>query len=102
VRIILALDCCAREIISHVATSGTTGKMVRDLMIESLRLASGRLPDFLMPWNGSATMATLADNEHQLGGTDINPGSGRSRKLCRYHRRGYSHLSCQMSPWSKA
>jgi transposase InsO family protein len=36
VRVAFALDCCDREIISHVATtSGITGEMVRDLMTES-------------------------------------------------------------------
>ena len=58
VRVAFALDCCDREIISHVATTGgITGEMVRDLMIESVEAASGQLPGSRMQWNGSATMA---------------------------------------------
>jgi putative transposase len=47
VRVAFALDCCDREIISHVATTGgITGEMVRDLMIESVerRFGTARLP----------------------------------------------------------
>lgn len=48
VRVAFALDCCDREIISHVATTGgVTGEMVRDLMIESVEQRFGtiaRLP----------------------------------------------------------
>ena len=47
VRVAFALDCCDREIISHVATTGgITGEMVRDLMIESVerRLGTVDLP----------------------------------------------------------
>ena len=48
VRVAFALDCCDREIISHVATNGgITGEVVRDLMIESVEARFGpvaRLP----------------------------------------------------------
>ena len=48
VRVAFALDCCDREIISHVATTGgITGEIVRDLMIESVERRFGptaRLP----------------------------------------------------------
>jgi len=48
VRVAFALDCCDREVISHVATTGgITGEMVRDLMIESVEVRFGpaaRLP----------------------------------------------------------
>jgi transposase InsO family protein len=48
VRVAFALDCCDREIISHIATTGgITGGMVRDLMIESVERRFGsilRLP----------------------------------------------------------
>jgi transposase InsO family protein len=48
VRVAFALDCCDREIISHIATNGgITGEMVRDLMIESVERRFGpvaRLP----------------------------------------------------------
>ena len=63
VRVAFALDCCDREIISHVATtSGITGEMVRDLMIESVeaRFRVARLPH-AVEWlsdNGSCYTAT--------------------------------------------
>jgi len=64
VRVAFALDCCDREIISHVATTGgITGEMVRDLMIESVERRFGpaaRLPH-PVEWlsdNGSCYTAT--------------------------------------------
>ena len=58
VRVAFALDCCDREVISHVATTGgITGEMVRDLMVESVEARFGPLPDFPMRWNGSAITA---------------------------------------------
>jgi len=64
VRVAFALDCCDREIISHVATTGgITGEMVRDLMIESVEARFGpiaRLPH-AVEWfsdNGSCYTAT--------------------------------------------
>jgi transposase InsO family protein len=47
-RIAFALDCCDREVISHIATTGgIAGEMVRDLMVESIEARFGpvaRLP----------------------------------------------------------
>src|SRR5512142_1092998 len=64
VRIAFALDCCDREIISHVATTGgITGEMVRDLMAESVERRFG-IVDLLphrVEWlsdNGSCYTAT--------------------------------------------
>jgi putative transposase len=64
VRVAFALDCCDREVISHVATTGgITGEMVRDLMIESVEHRFGtiaRLPH-RVEWlsdNGSCYTAT--------------------------------------------
>jgi transposase InsO family protein len=61
VRVAFALDCCDREIISHVATNGgITGEMVRDLMVESIERRFGsvsRLPH-AVEW--------LSDNEPVL------------------------------------
>jgi transposase InsO family protein len=64
VRVAFALDCCDREIISHVATAGgITGEMVRDLMVESIEARFGsilRLPH-AVEWlsdNGSCYTAT--------------------------------------------
>jgi transposase InsO family protein len=63
VRVAFALDCCDREVISHVATTGgITGEMVRDLMIESVERRFGtaaRLPQ-AVEWlsdNGSCYTA---------------------------------------------
>ena len=48
-RVAFALDCCDREIISHVATTGgITGEIVRDLMIESVERRFGLVD--LFPW----------------------------------------------------
>jgi transposase InsO family protein len=64
VRVAFALDCCDREIISHVATTGgITGEMVRDLMTESVERRfepAARLPhpaEWLSD-NGSCCTAT--------------------------------------------
>ena len=64
VRVAFALDCCDREIISHVATTGgISGEMVRDLMIESVEYRFGivdQLPH-TVEWlsdNGSCYTAT--------------------------------------------
>jgi putative transposase len=64
VRVAFALDCCDREVISHVATTGgITGEMVRDLMVESVEARFGsmaRLPH-AVEWlsdNGSCYTAT--------------------------------------------
>ena len=64
VRVAFALDCCDREIISHVATTGgITAEMVRDLMVESVEARFGplvRLPH-AVEWlsdNGSCYTAT--------------------------------------------
>jgi transposase InsO family protein len=64
VGVAFALDCCDREVISHLATTGgITGEMVRDLMIESVERRFGsilRLPH-AVEWlsdNGSCYTAT--------------------------------------------
>ncbi len=51
------LDCCNREVISHVATTGgITGEMMRDLMIESVERALGR------PHGSRRAIEWLSDN----------------------------------------
>jgi transposase InsO family protein len=64
VRVAFALDCCDREIISRVATTGgITGEMVRGLMVESVEAHFGpaaKLPH-AVEWlsdNGSCYTAT--------------------------------------------
>jgi transposase InsO family protein len=43
VRVAFALDCCDREVISHVAASGgISGEMVRDLMVECVERRFGQ------------------------------------------------------------
>ena len=64
VRVAFSLDCCDREIISHVATTGgITGEMVRDLMTESVegRFGTVDLLPHTVEWlsdNGSCYTAT--------------------------------------------
>lgn len=64
VRVAFALDCCDREVISHVATTGgITGEMVRDLMIESVEARFGSVArlSHAVEWlsdNGSCYTAT--------------------------------------------
>jgi putative transposase len=62
VRVAFALDCCDREALSWVATTGgITGDMVRDLMVEAVEARFGdTLPRHPIEWltdNGSAYTA---------------------------------------------
>lgn len=62
VRIAFALDCCDREAMSWVATtSGITGDLVRDLMVEAVETRFGNaLPEQAIEWltdNGSPYIA---------------------------------------------
>jgi len=62
VRIAFALDCCDREAMSWVATTGgIDGNMVRDLMVEAIETRFGReLPNQPIEWltdNGSPYVA---------------------------------------------
>jgi len=62
VRIAFALDCCDREVMSWVATTGgIEGAMIRDLMVEAVEGRFGqRLPDTPIEWlsdNGSPYVA---------------------------------------------
>jgi putative transposase len=62
VRVAFALDCCDREAMSWVASSGgITGDMVRDLMVEAVEARFGNtLPAQPIEWltdNGSAYIA---------------------------------------------
>ena len=62
VRVAFALDCCDREAMSWVATTGgVTGDMVRDLMLEAVEARFGKtLPQQPIEWlsdNGSAYIA---------------------------------------------
>jgi putative transposase len=62
VRVAFALDCCDREAMSWIATtSGITGEMVRDLMVEAVEARFGSaLPERPIEWltdNGSPYIA---------------------------------------------
>lgn len=62
VRIAFALDCCDREAMSWVATTGSiTGDLVRDLMVEAIEARFGNaLPEQPIEWltdNGSPYIA---------------------------------------------
>lgn len=68
VRVAFSLDCCDREVISYVATTGgISGDMVKDLMIETIESRFGSVDNVLGPieWlsdNGSPYTAT--DTRH--------------------------------------
>jgi putative transposase len=62
VRVAFSLDCCDREAMSWVATTGgITGEMVRDLMVEAIEArCDGALPEQPIEWltdNGSPYIA---------------------------------------------
>lgn len=60
VRVAFVLDCCHREVVSYLAsTSGISGRMIRDSMIEAIEARFGlvdRLPHRIewLSGNGSA------------------------------------------------
>lgn len=63
IRVAFAMDCCDREILSYIATTGgITSEMIKDLMIEAIEYRFGfinKLPRGI-EWlsdNGSAYMA---------------------------------------------
>lgn len=62
-RVAFSLDCCDREVMSYVATTGgISGDMVRDLMVESVEYRFGKVDTLPYPvqWlsdNGSAYIA---------------------------------------------
>lgn len=73
VRVAFALDCCDREAISWVATTGgITGDLVRDLMVEAVEARfGGAPPDQLIEWltdNGSPYIARdTCSFAHEIG-----------------------------------
>ena len=74
VRIAFAMDCCDREIMGHIATTGgITGDMVRDLMASSMEYRFGKADSLPHPieWlsdNGSAYTANETTSFARLMG----------------------------------
>jgi len=59
IRVAFPLDCCDREIISYVATTGgIDGKMIRDLMVQSIEARFGPVDRLPVP------IEWLSDNGH--------------------------------------
>ena len=77
VRVAFALDCCDREAMGHVATTGgVTGEMIRDLMLESVerRFGPARKPPEIIEWlsdNGSCY--TAADTRSFAKALNLKP-----------------------------
>ena len=86
VRVAFALDCCDREAMSFLATTGgIRGEHVRDLMVTAVEHRFGRihrLPVTIEPSNGSRTMAaatSLAIPAASLATSVLNRGPRRSK-----------------------
>ncbi len=87
IRIAFAMDCCDREIIGHIATTGgITGDMVRDLMASSMEYRFGKADSLphAIEWlsdNGSAYTARETISFARLMGfiPCTTPYSARSR-----------------------
>jgi transposase InsO family protein len=48
VRVAFSLDCCDREVIGHIGTTGgISGEMIRDLMVDSVERRLGNLERLL-------------------------------------------------------
>jgi putative transposase len=86
VRVAFALDCCDREAMSFLATTGgIRGEDVRDLMVAAVEYRFGRSIACRLPSNGSPTTAaatSLAIPAASLARSVWNPG----RRLSKVHR----------------
>ena len=83
VRVAFALDCCDREAMSFLATTGgISGEDVRDLMVTAVEHRFGRSIACQSPSNGSRTMAaatSLAIPAASLATSVLNRGRRRSK-----------------------
>lgn len=76
VRVAFSLDCCDREIMSYVATTGgISGDMVRDLMIEAIESRFGSVDNMPDP------IEWLSDNGSPYTATDTREMAGYLRLL---------------------
>jgi putative transposase len=106
VRLAFSMDCCDREIMSYVATTGgICGDMIRDLMAESIEYRFGminRLPH-LIQWlsdNGPAYIARETRNFAKMMGLDVcttpyySPESnGMAESFVKTFKRDYVHIN---------
>ena len=57
-RVAFSLDCCDREVMSYVATTGgISGDMIRDLMVESVEYRFGKVD--IVPQKSSGSVTTV-------------------------------------------
>jgi len=106
VRVAFSLDCCDREAMSHVATTGgISGDMVRDLMVESIEYRFGKVDILPHPvqWlsdNGPAYIANETRSFARMIGIELcttpyrSPQSnGMAESFVKTFKRDYVHLN---------
>ena len=106
IRLAFSMDCCDREIMSYVATTGgISGDMIRDLMAESIESRFGsrsRLPHRIQ-WlsdNGPAYIARETKSFAQMVGLEVcttpfySPQSnGMAESFVKTFKRDYVHIN---------
>ena len=106
IRVAFSLDCCDREIMSYVATTGgISGEMVRDLMAEAIEARFGlvdRVPEKIQ-WlsdNGPAYIAHDTQNFARMMGMEVcttpyySPESnGMAESFVKTFKRDYVHMN---------
>lgn len=106
IRVAFSMDCCDREIMSYVATTGgITGDMVRDLMAEAIEARFGpvdRVPEKI-EWlsdNGPAYIARDTHNFARMMGMEActtpyeSPESnGMAESFVKTFKRDYVHMN---------
>ena len=77
VRVAFALDCCDREAMGHVATTGgVTGEMIRDLMLESVERRfgpAGKPPETIEWLSDNGSRYTAADTRSFAKALNLKP-----------------------------
>jgi len=106
IRVVFSMDCCDREVMSYVATTGgISGDMVRDLMAEAIEARFGmvvRLPHRIQ-WlsdNAPAYIARETKSFAQMMGLEVcttpfySPESnGMAESFVKTFKRDYVHMS---------
>lgn len=105
IRVAFSMDCCDREIMSYVATTGgISGDMVRDLMAESIESRFGMVDQLphRVQWlsdNAPAYIAMETRNFAQMVGMDVcttpyySPESnGMAESFVKTFKRDYVHM----------
>jgi len=106
VRVVFSMDCCDREIMSYVATTGgICGDMIRDLMAESIEARFGLVDKVPGPiqWlsdNGPAYIARETRNFARMMGLEVcttpyySPQSnGMAESFVKTFKRDYVHMN---------